>query len=90
MNPNLAYRVLITVSDRRNRVSHIVREQLNHLFSRALFKTTIEIDTKLRESPIHGQPITHYAPRTRGALQYSVLAQEFLNHDGQTRFQKST
>ncbi len=78
-NPDLAYRVLVTMFDRRNRISHIIREQLDRAFSAALLKTTIEVDTKLRESPAFGLPINLYAPRTRATAQYRALAQE-LNH----------
>jgi chromosome partitioning protein len=79
-NPGLAYRVLITMYDRRNRISQLIRERLERAFSHALLETIIEVDTKLRESPAFGQPITRYAPRTRGAEQYRALAQELLNH----------
>jgi chromosome partitioning protein len=77
-NPRLTYRVLITLYDRRNRISWIVRRQIEEKFQSALFETIIEIDTKLRESPTAGQPITQYAPQTRGAQQYRELAQELL------------
>jgi chromosome partitioning protein len=50
---------------------------------KVLFTTIIEVDTKLRESPAFGQPITLYAPNTRGAQQYRALAKELMNHDGQ-------
>ena len=79
-NPGLTYRLLITMFDRRNRISHIIREQLEHAFSGALLETIIEVDTKLRESPAFGLPVTLYAPRTRGAAQYRALAQELMNH----------
>jgi chromosome partitioning protein len=78
-NPSLTYRVLITLYDRRNRISWIVRRQIEEKFQSALFETIIEIDTKLRESPTAGLPITQYAPQTRGAQQYRELAQELLN-----------
>lgn len=80
-NPKLAYRVLITMFDRRNKISHIIREQLERSFSGALLNTAIEIDTKLRESPTFGQPVTLYAPRTRGAVQHRMLAEELMNHE---------
>lgn len=79
-NPTLAYRVLITMFDRRNRISHFIRQELEQAFSDALFKTAIEVDTRLRESPSFGLPITLYAPSTRGAQQYRALAQELMNH----------
>lgn len=79
-NSALGYRLLITMFDRRNRISHVVHKQLTQSFSHALFQTVIEVDTKLRESPVVGQPITRYAPSTRGAEQYRALAQELMNH----------
>jgi chromosome partitioning protein len=79
-NPDLAYRVLVTMYDRRNRVSHMVQQQLEHSLRDALFQTVIEVDTKIRESPILGQPINLYAPLTRAANQYRLLAQELMNH----------
>ena len=75
-NPNLAYRVLITMYDRRNKISRIIRDQIEGAFQSSLFETIIEIDTKLRESPTVGLPINLYAPQTRGALQYRALAEE--------------
>ena len=78
-NPDLSYRVLITMFDRRNKISHTTREQLERAFPDALLETIIEVDTKLRESPAFGLPITFYAPRTRGAAQYRALAQELMS-----------
>ena len=46
----------------------------------ALFKTVIEVDTKLRESPIAGVPITQYRPAARGSQQYRELAQELIEY----------
>lgn len=78
-NPDLKYRVLMTMYDRRNRISWIVREQIEEKFGSALFETIIEVDTKLRESPTVGLPINLYAPRTRATQQYRALAQELMN-----------
>lgn len=80
-NPTLAYRLLITMFDRRNRVSHLIRGQLEQSFTGGVLKTIIEVDTKLRESPIVGQPVTLYAPHTRAAQQYRALAQELTGCD---------
>jgi chromosome partitioning protein len=80
-NPQLTYRVLVTLYDRRNRISQAVLEQMRQALGDALFDTIIEVDTRLRESPAFGQPITCYAPSTRSAQQYRTLAKELLNHD---------
>ena len=54
----------------------MILEQMRNELSAVLFKTIIQIDTKLRECPAYGQPITTYATRSRGAQQYRALAQE--------------
>jgi chromosome partitioning protein len=84
-NPNLGYRVLVTMYDRRNKISQVILDQIQTKFESALFGTMIEIDTKLRESPTVGLPINLYSPRTRGAQQYRALAEELMqNEQGQT------
>ncbi len=70
------YRLLVTMFDRRNRVHRNVLEQLKGAFPGAVLETAIEIDTKLRESQVFGQPITSYAPKSRAAAQYRALAEE--------------
>jgi chromosome partitioning protein len=77
-NPDLAYRILITLYDRRNRAHRDIQTQLETTFGEGIFKTIIEVDTKLRESPIIGLPITQYKPTSRGALQYRNLAEELI------------
>lgn len=79
-NPSLSYRILITMLDRRNRTHRNIEEQLKTTFGQGLFETIIEIDTKLRESPIAGLPITQYKPGTRGSRQYRILAQELMEY----------
>ena len=80
VNPNLAYRILVTLLDRRNRTHRNIFEQLQATFGQGVFTTVIEIDTKLRESPIAGVPITQYKPTSRGSQQYRVLAQELIEY----------
>jgi chromosome partitioning protein len=75
-NPNLVYHILITIMDRRNRIHRTLKEQLKQTFSDGLLNTVIEIDTKLRESTVMGQPINIYSPKTRSASQYRALAEE--------------
>ncbi|MFZ6027472.1 MAG: ParA family protein [Chloroflexota bacterium] len=79
-NPDLAYYVLITMMDRRNRIHRALCEQLQATFGEGLLRTVIEIDTKLRESTIAGLPITHYNANTRSAQQYRALAQEIVEN----------
>jgi len=75
-NAHLNYQLLITMYDRRNRVSRLIREQIQGALGHVLFETIIEVDTKLKECPAYTQPITRYAPHTRGAEQYRALAKE--------------
>lgn len=75
-NPGLEYRLLVTMYDMRNRISRMILEQLQDGRGQKLFETIIQIDTKLRESPAYGKPITSYASGTRSAQQYRALAQE--------------
>jgi len=79
-NPSLAYRILVTLLDRRNRTHRNIFEQLQNTFGQGVFTSVIEVDTKLRESPIAGVPITHYRPNSRGSQQYRVLAQELIEY----------
>jgi chromosome partitioning protein len=83
-NPGLAYRILVTMLDRRNRTHRNIHEQLRSTFGEGVFNSVIEIDTKLRESPIVGLPITRYKPGARGSTQYRVLAQELVEYAKET------
>lgn len=83
-NANLAYRILVTMLDRRNRTHRNIHDQLRSTFGAGVFSTVIELDTKLRESPIAGLPITHYKSGARGSTQYRVLAQELMEYAQET------
>jgi chromosome partitioning protein len=77
-NPQLRYRLLLTMFDKRNRIHCSLAEHLRKTFSNGVFEAVIEVDTKLRESPIIGQPIIFHAPKSRSSLQYRFLAQEII------------
>jgi chromosome partitioning protein len=79
-NPWLTYRILVTMYDRRNKICRVILDQMQRGLNNVLFDTIIEIDTKLRESPAFGLPVTLYAPNTRGTRQYHALAKELTNH----------
>lgn len=86
-NPQLTYRLLLTMFDRRNRIHRTLGEQLRLTFGSGVLDTVIEIDTKLRESPIAGLPIIYHSPKSRAALQYRALAQELLTYVKETTSQ---
>ena len=79
-NPDLTYKILITMMDRRNKIHRTLLEQLRATFGDGVYQSVIEVDTKLRESTVAGQPITSYYPHTRSALQYRELAQEIIQN----------
>lgn len=79
-NPSLVYRVLVTMLDRRNRTHRTLVEQLKATFGDGLLETAIEMDTKLRESPIVGLPIMQYMSQSRSAEQYRALGREILEN----------
>lgn len=77
-NPNLVYKILVTLFDIRLNAHKSLLAQFRETFNTAMFDTIIQIDSKLRECTIAGTPITHYMPSSRGAKQYSALAQELV------------
>ncbi len=79
-NAGLTYRLLVTMYDRRNKICRLIFGRMQQHLSEVLFETIIEVDTKLKESPAFGQPITQYAPDTRGAQQYRALARELMSN----------
>lgn len=79
-NPKLRYRILLTMLDARNRIHRSLSKQIRLAFSDAVLETEIEIDTRLRESPLFGQPIQQYAPNSRASHQYQALAKELRSY----------
>lgn len=82
----LEYRVLITMLDLRNRIQRQVFDEFRKEFNGQLFKTPIDIDTKIRESQALKIPIVHSFPASRGSIQYQNLSNEilwFLSESGQ-------
>jgi chromosome partitioning protein len=83
-NPQLTYRLLLTMFDRRNRIHRTLTEQLRSTFSNGVLDTMVEIDTRLRESSIAGLPIIYHSPKSRSAVQYRALAQEIFTYVKET------
>lgn len=78
-NPNLDYRVVITLLDLRSRFQREMLDEFRKGFQGKLFTTCILIDTKIRESQSVRVPIIHYKPDARGAVLYQALAHEVLD-----------
>lgn len=79
-NPNLRYRLLLTMIDPSNHVHRSLNDQIRKAFGDAVFETEIDLDSHLRECPLYAKPITIYAPESSGATQYRSLAQEIIDH----------
>ncbi len=83
-NPDLKYRIFITMFQKRNRAHALIRSRLEATFGMGLCQTVIGVDTKVREAAIAGVPIQYFASRSRAAEQYRALTQEVLAYDQQT------
>lgn len=79
-NPELVYRLLVTMFDGRGNFHTRMLEQMRDYFNEGLLQTIIGFDTKLREAQVAGKPITIHAPQCRGALQYRQLAEELYDY----------
>jgi len=79
-NPNLAHRLLVTMFDARIGLHHSSLEQIRKHFAKAVLKTIIGVDGKLRESQLMQQPITTFATHSRAAQHYRQLTQELLRY----------
>ncbi len=77
-NPQLGYRLLISMFDQRGNLHAQVYDQIQKRYQDALFETVIGFDSKLQYSQVAGQPITQYAPKTRAAQQYRALTDEII------------
>jgi chromosome partitioning protein len=75
-NPDLLYRILITLFDQRNRIHHSIMNQLNYAFAKGIFNTIIEVDAEMRKTAILGFPTIS----TRGVKQYRKLVNELLEY----------
>ena len=79
INPALAIDgVMLTMFDRRNRLSAQVAEDVRKHLGRAVFQTIIPRNVRIAESPSFGQPVITYAPNSKGAKAYLDLADELI------------
>ena len=70
--------ILLTMFDRRNRLTYKVAKDVKRHFKDSVFDTVIPRNVRLSESPSHGKPIMIYDPRSAGSLAYMALGKEFL------------
>ena len=72
--------LLLTMFDKRNRLTHQVAEEITKHFSQQLFKTVIPRNVRLSECPSHGKTVIDYDSKSSGARAYTSLANEFLKN----------
>ena len=87
-NPGLAILgVVLTMYDRRNRLSEAVSQDVRSVLGPVVFDTVIPRNVRLSEAPSHGLPALIYDHRCPGSEAYIALAREFI--DRLPRFQKA-
>lgn len=74
---------LLTMHDRRNRLSRMVEKEVRRHFPGYVFDTVIPRNVELAEAPSFGKTILQYEPTSRGARSYRRLAEEFLQMESQ-------
>lgn len=70
--------LLLTMFDRRNKLTHQVAGEVRKYFKDQLYKTYIPRNVRLSECPSHGQNIIDYDKKSTGAISYLKFASEFL------------
>jgi chromosome partitioning protein len=70
--------LLLTMFDRRNKLTHQVAAEVRKYFKDQLYKTYIPRNVRLSECPSHGQNIIDYDKKSTGAISYLKFASEFL------------
>ncbi len=72
---------LLTMYDKRNRLSRQVRKEIERNFDGYVFESVIPRCVKLAEAPSFGQTIIQYNPHSKGAKSYRQLAEEIISLD---------
>ncbi len=70
--------VLLTMKVNRSNLVNQVSDEIRKYFGDTVYETTIPRNVRLAESPSHGMPIVMYDNKSKGALAYKSLAEEFL------------
>ena len=79
LNPDLGIRgVLLTMFDKRNKLSAQVDSEARNHFKTKVYNTVIPRNVRLSEAPSHGLPYVIYDKTCVGSKAYFDLANEFL------------
>ena len=82
LNPNLKLKgILLTMFDKRNRLSSQVDKEARNYFKEKVYKTVIPRNVRLSEAPSHGMPCVVYDKSCLGSKSYFKLAKEFLENN---------
>jgi chromosome partitioning protein len=82
LNPTLEIRgILLTMFDKRNKLSTQVDDEARKYFKEKVYKTVIPRNVRLSEAPSHGVPCIIYDRACFGSRSYLELAQEFVEQE---------
>jgi chromosome partitioning protein len=82
LNPNLEIEgILLTMQDKRVRLSEQVISEVRNYFKGRVYDTNIPRNVRLSEAPSFGKPIILYDPRSAGAKAYMKLAKEVAGRE---------
>tara|TARA_Y100000590_G_scaffold438032_1_gene560369 strand:+ start:1254 stop:2054 length:801 start_codon:yes stop_codon:yes gene_type:complete len=79
LNPELSIRgVLLTMFDKRNKLSSQVDMEARNFFNNKVYQTVIPRNVRLSEAPSHGKPVLIYDKTCSGSKSYFNFTEEFL------------
>ena len=85
-NPRLSILgVVLTMADRRNRLSEAVAADVRAVMGRQVFDTAVPRNVRLSEAPSHGLPALVYDLRCPGSQAYLALAREVIARNNLTK-----
>ena len=84
LNPKLEIEgFLLTMYDSRLRLARQIYDEVKRHFQELVFKTVIQRNVKLSESPSHGLPVILYEAESTGAKNHLALAKESIEKNKQ-------
>jgi chromosome partitioning protein len=82
LNPELQIRgILLTMYDKRNKLSSQVEKEARDYFNDKVYQTVIPRNVRLSEAPSHGMPVLIYDKSCLGSKSYFSFTDEFINQD---------
>ena len=82
LNPDLKIRgILLTMYDKRNKLSSQVEKEARDYFSDKVYSTVIPRNVRLSEAPSHGMPVLIYDKTCPGSKSYFSFTDEFMNQE---------